>query len=172
MNEYLVEPTIGIGPVRFGMGREEVRELLGSPNYVEAAHEKWGIQFPAKDCFFDSCIQIRYDLDEKVEDIQYSAHPSFSVVFDSIPVHDSDVDTIAKAIERSAKLNRGEREFPHVYSFPDIGLSLWREHLGKSKFDTINLRRPESESEKKEANQLLRPTEQVKSGGGELGGQG
>jgi hypothetical protein len=151
--EYPVIPLVGIGPVKLGMPRTEVRAIFGTPEYVEAAHERFGLQFRAKDCFFKSCLQVRYNAKEEVEGIQFSRHPMFAVVFDSVPVHDAKVEMVAQAVSQRAELNRNDSEFPHTYAFPSIGLSLWRERLDKTRFDTINLVLPERKRSREEPNQ-------------------
>ena len=156
--EYHVVPLVGIGPIRFGMSRSEVRATFGTPEYVEHAHERFGIHFPEKDCFFESCPQVRYDEKEEVEDIQFSGHPAFTVLFDSVPVHDSKVEAVAHAVSERAELDRRDSEFPYTYSFPRIGLSLWRESLDKTRFDTINLVLPVRKPSKEEANQSAQTT--------------
>ena len=71
--EFPVIPEKSIGPISLGMKKSEVRKILGEPEYVEEAHEKWGIQFPDKDCFCESCFQVRYTKEKEVGDIQASA---------------------------------------------------------------------------------------------------
>ena len=140
---YEVVPGLAIGPIALGMSRDEVRSKLGTPSYIEAAYRSWDIDFPDKDCFSQNCVQVRYDSYGKVEDIQVSAHESFLVTFDGVPVHDSSVETIAEAIGKKARLDMDEGEYPSVYFYPELGLSLWRESRDKVQFDTINIRKPE-----------------------------
>ena len=142
--EYAVNPGVSIGPILLDRPREEVREILGEPDYVEAAHERWGIEFPDKDCFVESCIQVRY-LDNKVDDIQLSGHSDFICTLAGIPVHDSTVEEVASAAEGISPRDREAKEFPFTYSYPGIGLSFWREDADKHHFDTVNLTKPNSE---------------------------
>ena len=87
MKEYKVIPHKSIGPVQLGMSRNEVREILGEPSYIEDAHVKWEINFPDKDCFFNNAFQISYDANLKAEFIEISAEPDYTVTFDGISVH-------------------------------------------------------------------------------------
>ena len=145
--EFPVVPPHSIGDLRLGMSRDEVHALLGAPEHVERAYERWGLQFPEKDSYFESCLQIRYDKEMRVEDIQASASDRFVVTFASVPVHSSTVEEISEVIDDRSPLDEGGREFPWTYSFPEIGVSLWRQHLDKNHFDTINLRKPWKRSE-------------------------
>lgn len=139
--EYAVIPGSSIGPIRLGMSKTEVRLVMGKPDYVEAAHEKWGIEFPDKDCFADSCIQVRY-LDGKADDLQFSSHPDYVCTLSGLAVHETTVEIISEVIEKISPCDREEEEFPHTYSYPGIGLSLWREDLEKLHFATLNLTHP------------------------------
>lgn len=60
MQEFKVMPCRSIGPIRLGMGRDEVRRILGEPSSVEVAHEKWGIPWPDRDFFFNNGFQVSY----------------------------------------------------------------------------------------------------------------
>lgn len=140
--EYAVRAPGAIGDLTLGMSRDEVRRLLGEPEYSEAAHEKWGISFPEKDCFYENCLQIRYDAELRSEDIQFSASPRFVVTFDSVPVLESTAAEIARVIELKCPVDRREKEFPVIYSYPELGVSLWRAGKDDEHFATINLTMP------------------------------
>ena len=90
MRQFNVIPHRSIGPIKLGMTRQQVRELLGEPSAVQVAHEKWGIQFPDKDYFFNNAFQVSYDADLHAELIEAAADPAYRVTFDGIPVHDSE----------------------------------------------------------------------------------
>ena len=140
--EYAVLAPGAIGNLTLGMSRDEVRRLLGEPGYTEAAHEKWGLSFPEKDCFFKSCLQVRYDAELRSEDIQFSASHHFVVTFDSVPVLESTAAEIARVIETQCPVDRRGKAFPVIYSYPELGVSLWREGKDDEYFVTINLTEP------------------------------
>lgn len=139
---FEVVPKVRLGPLRLGMTREDVRAILGVPEYSEAAYEQHGISFRDKDCYFDSCIQIRYDESHRVEDIQASAHPSFTVRIAGVSVLEVPPPDAASPFEALGPLNREDREFPSVYAFPSIGISFWRAVESSPVFDTINVTHP------------------------------
>lgn len=137
--EFSIIPKKSIGPVLLGMERGEVITILGQPEYSEEAHEKWGIRFPRKDCFFESCLQIRYSEEEKVCDIQASKSSDFIATLEGISVHDSTVSEIASVTEKLGPLNKDIKEYPYIFSYPQLGVSYWRADKDQRYFDTINL---------------------------------
>jgi hypothetical protein len=138
-----VIPHKSIGPIELGMTRQRIRELLGEPSAVQAAHEKWGIQFPDKDYFYNNAFQVSYDADLIADFIEAAADSAYSVTFDGIPVHDSEPTVVVDAISKHASVDQNEREYPLNLWFPDINLNLYREHSELDKFDTIGIGRAE-----------------------------
>ena len=145
--EYPILLPLSIGGISLGMSQEEVWDLLGVPEESDDAHEKWGIQFQAKDHYLGSSIQIRYDEEMKIEDIQFSSHPSYVVTFDSVPLHESKIEKISEAISLKCPVDENWKEYPSSHTFPEIGISLWRESSDKHYFDTVNLTKPWKRSE-------------------------
>ncbi len=141
--QFEVIPGKSLGPISLAMTRDAVRAVLGTPSYVEAAYERWGISFPDKDCYSDAALQIRYSASGRVEDIQASSHDDFVVLFDGCDVHASTVEKIAAVVSCRGSLDRTTREFPHTYWYPSLGIALWRERSDSDRFDTINLTLPE-----------------------------
>ena len=117
------------------MTREEVRGILGGPDYIEEDHNRWGIQFPAKDCFRNSCLQVRY-INNKVDDIQSSSHADYVCTLAGLCVHDSTVEEIARVAEEISPLDKAATEFPYTFSYPGTGLAFWREVAERPLCDT------------------------------------
>ena len=86
MQEFQVIPHRSIGPIQLGMGRDEVRRILGEPSSIEAANEKWGIQWPDRDFFFNNGFQVTYDSELKAVHIEAAAESAYIVTFDGIHV--------------------------------------------------------------------------------------
>ena len=143
MLEFNVIPHRSIGPIELGMPRQQIRALLGEPSAVQVAHEKWGIQFPDKDSFYNNAFQVSYDSDLNADFIEASADSAFRVTFDGIPVHDSEPSLVVNAISKHASVDREEREYPLNMWFPDLHLNLYREHSEHDKFDTIGISKGE-----------------------------
>lgn len=115
-----VRPLVGIGPVSFGMGRNEVNLVLASLG--------GGAPRPRSercDTFFRSAFQVNYDDQGTVEFIEMAAHDnSFRVVFEGVHLHGLDAEDAADAISRNAT-GRWE-EGGHTFIVPALELSLWR----------------------------------------------
>lgn len=144
MQEFKVIPLSSIGPITLGMTRDEVRQILGQPSSVEAAHEKWGIQWPDRDFFFNNGFQVTYDSEFKAVHIEACAESDYIVTFDGIPVHEAPPQEVIDAIGKHAEVDDQHREYPTNLWFPDLHLNLFREHGDEDKFDTIGISLPES----------------------------
>jgi hypothetical protein len=143
MHRFNVIPHKSIGPVELGMSRQQVRALLGEPSAVQVAHEKWDIQFPDKDYFYNNAFQVSYDSDLNADFIEAAADPAYRVTFDGIPVHESEPSVVFDAISKHASVDREEREYPLNLWFPELHLNLYREHSEYDKFDTIGISKAE-----------------------------
>ncbi|MBN2587390.1 MAG: hypothetical protein JXA64_07405 [Candidatus Fermentibacteraceae bacterium] len=139
MKEFKVRPHESIGPARLGMTREDIRAALGIPSHIEAAHVKWGIRFPDKDCFYDNAFQVSYGGRMKAEFIEVSSRPDYTVTFDGVPVHGSPPETVVAAIRKHAEPDKADPEYPMNIFFPRLDLSLYREHSEEGRFDAISI---------------------------------
>ena len=126
MKEFEIRPHRGFGPVLLGMHRDEVRSVLGRPTHVQEAHEKWGIQFPDRDDFFDSALQVRYDSDLRVEFIEAAPSAHFSATYQALDVHRTGAERVLKHVEKDAQPDRDDPEFPCNPIFPALDLTVYR----------------------------------------------
>src|SRR5688572_460758 len=117
MRQLALIPHDSLGPVKLGSPRDEVRRVLGPPSHTEEPRERWGISFPAKDCFIDNALQVSYDEDQVAEFIEASRHDSFVVTFDGVPVHTSPAEEVLATIRRHATPDENDREYPWNQSF-------------------------------------------------------
>jgi len=128
------------------MTRDEVRQILGEPSSVEAAHEKWGIQWPDRDFFFGNGFQVAYDSEFKAVHMEVSAGSDYTFTFEGIPVHDAAPQEVIDAIRKHAEADEHHRGYPTNLWFPDLHLNLYREHSEEDKFDTIGISVSESKA--------------------------
>ncbi len=142
MRELALIPHDSLGPVKLGSPRDEVRRVLGPPSHTEEPRERWGISFPAKDCFIDNALQVSYDEDQVAEFIEASRHDSFVVTFDGVPVHTSPAEEVLATIRRHATPDENDREYPCNQSFPTLDLTIYREHGEDDPIDAIGIGRP------------------------------
>ncbi|MEZ4687110.1 MAG: hypothetical protein R3B47_13895 [Bacteroidia bacterium] len=125
MKVYEVEPLRGIGAIRLGMARTEVRtamsetpDVSGSRNHV--------------DNFHDGGLQVFYDLDDKVEFIEMLRGAGLSAITQGIDVFAHTAKDVLKIITKISEYNQDDLEVGYSYVFPDLELSLWRPNIPKS----------------------------------------
>lgn len=133
MKIYEVEPYIGIGPIKLGMTRQAVRELLGEPSTIQNAYENWGIKFPDKDYYYESCFQISYSEIGCVNFIEVFMHAKYSVVYLGLDVHRIDATRVIAEIGKVAVPDAQAWEYPLNQDFPDIDVRIYREEMDRIK---------------------------------------
>ncbi|MFD7644647.1 hypothetical protein ACFV4P_28825 [Kitasatospora sp. NPDC059795] len=67
---WVVDPLVGVGPLRFGMTRDEVREAIGEPGPVGAVDE---MRAPWWQFHDDTGVTVLYDLDFRLVGIAVDA---------------------------------------------------------------------------------------------------
>ena len=112
--DYEINPHIGIGPVKLGMNREEVKEALGAENYSGSNGEI--------DYYFNNSFQIEFE-ENKADFIGISYHPNYTVTYNGVNVF----DTKAKQLFELIALNEIEKhEYDSSeYLFPYQIVTLW-----------------------------------------------
>ncbi len=139
MKNFIVVPHSCIGPIQLRASPDEVRKNIGDPEITEEAHEKWGIEFPAKDYFFEASLQVSYDREMKVDCIVAAQHVSYRVIFDGVVVHDLPVVDMISVVRRYCEPDRADEEYPVNQIFKKLDLTLYREHSEKKRFTAIGI---------------------------------
>ena len=111
--EFLIKPHDGIGPVKLGMNREQVRELLAG--FFSLSDE-------ASDFYFDSCLQIEFEND-LVNFIGVSQNENYQLMFGDIDVFGIDGSTLFKVISANESESHSFNESEYI--FPDQIVTLW-----------------------------------------------
>jgi hypothetical protein len=121
-----VEPRVGIGPVRLGMSRREVIAALGEPKRAEPPRRRSGRSVARRDIFFPgSDVEINY-VRGRVNFIGVNAPEHMEVRFDDVPIFDVLFRDLARWLSAEHGVDVGERDFPAAWTFPDLGMCLWR----------------------------------------------
>ncbi|MCA8993088.1 MAG: hypothetical protein KDA88_13950 [Planctomycetaceae bacterium] len=115
MKTFEIEPLKGVGPVRFGMSRDEVRKLLGTPDSVNDNRE-W---------FLDG-FAVDYDSTGKVEFVEFAISSKFRVAFKGKCLHEMYADDAVAFVSEFAPYDATDPELGYTYMFPKLQLSLWR----------------------------------------------
>jgi hypothetical protein len=111
-----IQPTVGVGPIRFGMTRAEVRKHLGSPDGDEEDDREWYLED----------LAIDFDVEGKVAFIEIAESENFRAVLNGECLHELDADSAVAHVERSAPYDANAPEPGYTYVFPLLQLSLWR----------------------------------------------
>ena len=111
---YEIIPHMGIGPVKLGMSREEVKEALGVKNYSGSNGEI--------DYYFNNSFQIEFE-SNKADFIGVSYHPDYTVTYRGMNVFDTAAKKLYEFIATSEDENH--KYDPIEYLFPTQILTLW-----------------------------------------------
>jgi hypothetical protein len=134
MPNYTVEPFIGVGPVRLGMSRDEVRRVMPEPAKL---FRKSSTSRHETDAFHESAFQVFYDGDHPtVEYIELSRGWAVRAIYRDLDVFATPADEVVAYISRDSEFDQSDPEIPYSYLFRGIQLSLWRPTIPESDTDT------------------------------------
>jgi len=130
---YEVLPHVGVGPVRLGMSRDEVRRVMTGPcqpfrKGPFAAHET--------DAFHRSGFQVFYGGESPVVDyIELSRDSGFTASYRGVDVFAAPAERVIALFAHDAPFDPRHPELGYSYIFPGLDLSLWRPTLPDSPED-------------------------------------
>lgn len=87
--QFEINPHIGIGPVKLGMSREEVKAALGAKNHSHSEGEL--------DYYFENAFQIEF-VDNKADFIGVSDEPDYTVTYEGVNVFDTQAKKLFEII--------------------------------------------------------------------------
>jgi len=128
-----VEPGVGIGPVRLGMHRDEVRHAIDSP-----VHEftRPGLAHPV-DAFLGNALQVFYAAGAAVvEYVELANASGVQAVLDNVDVFDTTAAELVAILAAHYEVDAADPEFGYSYRYPTAGLSLWRPTVPESVDDS------------------------------------
>lgn len=124
---YVVEPHGGVGPVRFGMTRAEVRAAMPA---VPTAFGRGTGESPV-DAWHDFVLQVFYDGDDRVEYIEVERDDALQAVLYGKAILALAVDRALAHVRRHGGDEPRRDELPYAYVFGELDLALWRPHAGE-----------------------------------------
>jgi len=134
MPDYTVQPLVGIGPVRFGMSREEARRAMPEP---PKPFRKGPTSQYETDAFHQSEFQVFYGGDQPaVEFIELSGGSVVRALYRELDVFATPADEVVTYFSRESELDQSDPEIPYCYLFRKLQLSLWRPSIPESDTDT------------------------------------
>ena len=116
MQDFKIEPHVGIGPVRLGMTRDEVRAALGGPEY-EGRDGREG---------FLSGFMVDFNENGVVEFIEIASSDRFRGVFHSKCLHEIAADEAVAHVSQFGEYDRSDPELGHSFTFLSLQMALWR----------------------------------------------
>jgi hypothetical protein len=128
IEKYLVEPHIGVLPVRLNMQREDVHLTMGKD------YESY---YPCPDKLIDayhkSGFQISYTPDFLVEyiELNHILKTTHDIICLGQNIFKTPANQIIDIISKEYPFDDGNPEMPYSYLFPQIDLSFWRPLLSE-----------------------------------------
>ena len=117
MVDCVIQPLIGVGPIKLGMPRDEVRRVMEQPP----------TSLPKRDAFYGSSFQVFYAGDQStVEYIELSRESQVRALYRDLDVFATLADKVIAFISCDSAYDPSRRESGYSYIFPDLQLSVWR----------------------------------------------
>jgi hypothetical protein len=118
--DFIIEAHRGIGPISFGMTREEVVAVMhrvgGGPPRVRGKETE---------CFFRNAFQVSFGDAGRADFIEVASSLQAQVLFAGQDIFDSPADELVALILRFDRPDLELSDPPDSYIFPEIILSLY-----------------------------------------------
>ncbi|UCX05085.1 hypothetical protein [Shewanella glacialimarina] len=111
--EFVIKPHDGIGLIKLGMSREQVKELFSG---------FFTLSDGSSDFYFDRCLQIDFEND-LVDFIGVSQNVNYQLMFGGIDAFDVEGITLFNAISANESESHSFNESEYI--FPDQIVTLW-----------------------------------------------
>ena len=128
MKIYEVVPLEGIGEVKLGMTRSEVRQIMGAEPETSGPRNQ-------VDNYYKGGFQVFYSKEDKVEFVELLRDSGFGAEAKGINVFEKSAQEVLDVICVHSDFNQDDLEVGYSYVFPDIELSLWRPHIPENEDD-------------------------------------
>ena len=123
-HEFVLDPLVGIGPIRLGASRESVLAALGKP--ASSFNKLPDLRYPT-DAWFENRLQVFYDgTQPTVAFIELSGGGDVEALLFGLPVFATVVPVLVHEVGCRARLNETDPELGYSYIFPTLELALWR----------------------------------------------
>jgi hypothetical protein len=122
--ELTIDPLDGVGPIKFGMKRQDVHAVLGAPS---ATHD-------GREYFLDG-VMVSFSADDCVEFVEMARSEKFIATYRGVNLHEMPADDAVNFICQDAAFDKNAPEPGYSYVFPALQISLWRGTLPESPDD-------------------------------------
>jgi len=116
MQMYVIEPGQGIGPVRLGMTKEEVHQVLGA--YDDHRGDLY--------YYLNNFLQVDY-IENRAAFIQVSQSAPVNVSLRGLPVFDLKDQEIDRILSSFGQVDMDDPEYGYVYDYKSLGINFWRD---------------------------------------------
>lgn len=149
-----LKPHTGAGNINLGMTKDEIRSILGQPEYSSKksvmGYGDFPIPIPAKDGYFKNELQITFDDNNRADFIEFSGKNSefVKVYLNEVDIFKTPAQLLIQKISDStnSEFDKEDDEIPYSYVFPSIDLAVWRQVIPEQDEQTEEI--PESDEGK------------------------
>lgn len=121
MEKLIFKPHIGVGIIKFGMTKDEVRECIEyyEDNYYRKEHGR---------NYFKDIFRVEYDDNNKVNfiEVPYIAKSIFLCTYNEIDLFNTKVIDLISSLKKIANYDKSDPELGYSYNFTKLGMILWR----------------------------------------------
>jgi hypothetical protein len=129
MSHLLIQPLVGVGPVRLGASRDEVIAALGEP---ERQFKKVATSQHTTHTWFDGQLQVFYSgAEPTVEYIELIAGSAFTPQLLGLTVFSTPAMQLVSKLQEVGALDEADPELGYSYVFPSLELSMWRPEVSE-----------------------------------------
>ncbi|WP_193748020.1 MULTISPECIES: hypothetical protein [Bacillales] len=126
MNKIIVEPKQGIGSIKLGMSRDDIRK------YAEVNNIQLRTRCRASSVESFGDFKVEFDSGDRVIFIELSSYKGDKditcLLFD-INVFETKAEELAEQIDIISPYDRDDWELGYMYTFHDLGLAFWRPNV-------------------------------------------
>jgi hypothetical protein len=123
--ELIIEPLIGVGPIKLNMSKEQVHAVLGPPDFSHGNREG-----------FLSGLMVNFSQEGKVEFIELAKSERYVALLNGIDAHSWPASEVVELLAKQAAFDSADPELGYSYIFKDMQLSLWRSVMPESISDS------------------------------------
>jgi hypothetical protein len=149
MDVYKIRPGSGVGPVQLGMSRDDAKRAMGTTGHKVESFDRWQRSPPVL-AMQENSFQVYFDGSDRVEAIElmgpssdgqsFGDEPPFAAHYGDVDVFRTRASELADVVSRDADPDKEAEDHGVAFTFPTIGISLWREGTEDTPFfETVSV---------------------------------
>lgn len=124
MKHFEIEPNVGVGPIKLGMSKAEVIDILGKPEFENNERSA-----------YLSGFMVDFDESNHVEFIELAKSDLFEATYKGINLHNVSAPQAVDHVCKFDVYDNNDPELGYSYVFKKLQLSLWRGTFPESEHD-------------------------------------